>query len=143
MAGTKVDVGTGTTVVFGTSAFTANLTSVTWDGMDRASVETSHMGTAAPGAGKHGNKTYIPGDFSDPGEVTMEIHFDPDKEPPIDQPIETITVSFPLVAGDATPASWAASGFVTSFSVNDPIEDLMTATMVIKLSGNITLTAAA
>lgn len=136
-----VDNGTGTTVTFGTSAFTAELLSVSWGGINRVSLETSHMATPAPGASNFGNMTFLPGDLSDPGELTMDIHFNPDTEPPIDQPAETITVTWPLAAGDTTPAIWAATGFVTSYEPGATLEEVMTATMTVKLSGNITLTA--
>jgi hypothetical protein len=101
------------------------------------------MGTAAPGAGKFGNKTFKPGDLSEPGTLEIEGHLDPDDEPPIDQVAETWTVTFPLVAGDATAANWAASGFAVSYSVDNGLEEVMTIRMDVKLSGNITQVAAA
>lgn len=143
MAGGTVDVGTGTTLVFGTSSFTSELLSVGHSGISRVSIETSHMGTAAPGAGKFGNMTFIPGDLSDPGELSVEFHFDPDQLPPIDKVKETITVTFPLVAGDATAAKFASDGFMTDFEYTDDLETKMTATATIKLSGEVTQTVAA
>jgi hypothetical protein len=143
MPGATVDIGTGATITFGTSSWTAELLDIQWSGISRESVETSHMGTAAPGVGKFGNRTHIPGDLSDPGELRIQFHLDPDDEPPIDQPAETITVAFPLVSGDATPANWAGSGFATDFSLSVPLEDKMTGEMTVKFTGNITQTAAA
>ena len=143
MAGATVDIGTGTTIGFGTSSWTSELLSIDWSGISREAIETSQMATAAAGANKFGNRTYVPGQLSDPGELTCEFHLDPDKEPPIDQPAETITVTFPLVSGDSTAANWACSGFATGFSASIPLEDKMTATMTIKLTGNVSQTAAA
>lgn len=143
MAGTTVDNAMGITAVFGTSSFTSELTDVDWSGITREAIETSHQGTAEAGAGKFGNKTYIPGDLSDPGELTMTIHFDPDQEPPIDQPAETITLTWPKASGDTTAATWAASGFITSFDIGAPLDDKSTATMTVKFSGNVTMVAAA
>ena len=143
MAGSTVDIGTGTTITFGTSNFSSELTGLGWSGIARESVDTSHMGTSAAGATEIGQRTFIPGDLVDPGEISIELHFDPDQQPPIDQATETITISFPLVAGDATPADWACSGFMTDFELGVPLEDKMTATATLKITGNITLTAAA
>ena len=143
MPGSTNDVATGITLTFGTSGFTAELTSVSWSGISRVSLDTSHMGTAAPGSGKFGNMTFKPGDLSDPGELQVEFFFNPDTEPPIDQPAETITVTFPLVTGDTTAAKWAASGFITSYEMTGELENMMTGSMTVKFSGNVTQTAAA
>src|SRR5262249_47186668 len=113
-----------------------------WDGIDRQMFETTHMGTAAPGSNKFGNKTFIPSKLSDPGSLSMEIHYNPQTNPPIDGALETITVTFPLVSGDSTAASWSASGAAQSLRIQDPHDGLMTATMVVKLSGNVTMTDA-
>jgi len=143
MAGALVDNGTGTTITFGTSSFTSNLLNASHSGINRESLPTSHMGTADAGSGTFGNMTFIPGQLSDPGELTVEFHFDPDKEPLIDQPAETITVTFPLVAGDATPAKWASSGFAISWEYTDDLESIMVVTATFKLTGEVTQTAAA
>lgn len=142
MAGSTVDVGTGTTIVFATSSFTAELLNISHSGINREALATSHMGTAAPGAGTFGNMTFIPGQLSDPGEITAEFHFDPDQIPPIDAVSEVITITFPLVAGDTTPAKWASTGFITGWEYTDDLETIMVATGTIKLTGNVTRTAA-
>jgi len=142
MPGALVDAGTGTVVTFVTSAFTFQLLSLSHSGINRESIDTSHMGTAAPAAGKFGNRTFIPGDLSDPGEVTMEGHFNPDTIPPIDAASETIRIEFPLSAGGLTKAKYEFSGFMTSFEYEDPLEDKMTATFTVKATGNVTRTAA-
>jgi hypothetical protein len=61
MPGANVNVATGTTITFVTSTFTANLMNVNWSGIKRPAIPTTHMGTAAPGAGKLGNASFIPG----------------------------------------------------------------------------------
>jgi hypothetical protein len=133
----------GITAVFSTSSFSAEVTDVDWSGISREAIATSHQGTAAAGTGKFGNATFIPGDLSDPGELGMTIHFDPDTEPPIDQVAETITLTWPLASGDASAATWAGSGFITSYDIGAPLDDKMTATVTVKFSGNITMVAAA
>lgn len=130
MASAAVDVGTGLTISM--SSFFAQIVDMSISGISRASIPTSHMGTAAPGDNNFGNMTFIPGDLSDPGELSVEIHFNPDTEPPIDQPAEAIVVTF---NGGAT---WTTSGFLTNFDVGVPLEDKMTGTATVKFSGNVT-----
>jgi len=143
MAGTTSDVGTGTTVVFGTSGFTSLITNVSWSGISREALDTSNMATAAPTGDNFANMTYIPSALADPGTLELELLFDPDQAPPIDAVTETITVSYPLVVGDSTPSKWECSGFVTDFSSDAPHDGVMTASMSVKLTGNIDPTAAA
>lgn len=136
-----VDVTTGVTLTGGTSGWSFNLTGINHGGITRVSIGTSHMGTAAAGAGKYGNMTFIPGDLSDPGNLAIEGHYNPDTEPPIDQVAETWTIQYQASGGDSTGAAHAASGFMTDFDETGPLEDAMTFTATIKLSGNVTQTA--
>lgn len=137
-----VDIGTGTTIAFGTSGFSAQVLDVSGPGLARESIETSHMGTSGPGAGQVGSKTFMPADLVDPGELSFEIHFNPDTVPPIHEAAETITVTFPIPAGLTNGATWVATGFVTSYEPSSPLEDKMVASITVKLSGQITITAA-
>ena len=130
------DVGTGTTIGFGTSGFSAEILNVDGASMTREVIDTSHMGTTTW-------RTFIPGDLSDPGEVTFEFHFDPDAQPPINGAAEPITITFPLPAGQATPATLVGSGFISSWEFSDPFEDKMTANGTIKWSGALTWTPSA
>ena len=142
MPGTAVNVGTATTITFGTSGYSANVETVDWSGMEREAFPTTHMGTTLPGANQIGGKTYIPSKFADPGEITLEVQYNPQTNPPLNGAAETITVTWPLVSGDSTPASWSASGFLRSFRITDPHDGKMMATAVVKLSGNISFTDA-
>ena len=126
-----VDIGTGASVVFGTSSFTANFTSLSIDGITRISIPTSHLGTTTA-------HTFVPGDLIDAGEFSMEFQWDPDDYPPIEGAIETITISFPLSSGGSTKATFAFSGFMTNFSGAIPLEDLMTGSATVKITGDIT-----
>jgi hypothetical protein len=137
------DVTTGVTLVAGTSAWSFDLTGINHTGVSRGSVASSHMGTAAAGAGKYGNMTFLPGDLSDPGSLEVEGFYNPDTEPPIDQPAETWTVTYAASGGDSTGGIHAASGFLTDFNTTGPLDDAMTFSATIKLSGNVTQTAGA
>lgn len=127
------DITTGATVVFGTSAFSAELMSVGLPGVTRQSIDTTHMGTTVA-------RTFIPSDLIDWGELEIEFAFDPDNEPPMDGVAETITITFPIPSGGIGGATIAGSGFFTNFSMTGPLEEKMTATATIKWSGDLTWT---
>lgn len=141
MAG-EVDIGTGISIVFGTSGFTAQVLDVKGPGFKRESIDTSHMGTAAPGAGQIGNRTAMPGDLVEVSELTLEVHLNPSTRPPIHAAPETITITFPVPVGLTNPATWVFSGFVTGYDPSMPLEGKMVATLVVKPTGPVTVTAA-
>jgi len=122
------DVGTATTIVFGTSAFTAEVKSLNGTDVTREDIDVTHMGST----------TYMefqPSDLADGGSIEMEIHFDPDAIPPISGAAETITITFPLPAGQTTPADLVFTGYVNSWSWEAPLEEVMTAEVTIKVDG--------
>lgn len=142
MPGTTVDTAHGTTIVFGTSSFDAEVVGYGLSGQSRTMIDTTHLGTAAPSANTIHNRTFLPSDISDPGELTLDIHFNPENLPPINGPLETITLTFPLASGDSTPTIYTFSGAVSGFEETSALDDKMTATMTVKISGAITKTAA-
>lgn len=127
------DSGFGVSISF-SSTFLAQITNVTWSGISRSPIDTTYSGVSS------GNATFIPSDIKDAGELQVELLFNPNDAPPIASAAETVTVTFPLPSGGNTAATWAASGFLTNFEVGIPIDDRMTATATIKLSGAITYT---
>lgn len=130
------DVGTGGSVAFGTSSFTAAWQSIEWDEVTRTVVDTTHLGTT-------GGMTYMPGDLHETGGVTVEIQYDPDAQPPYTTAAETVTVTYPVPSGSTNGATVEGSGFVDSFTPGGmTVDELMTATMHIKFSGSLTFTDA-
>lgn len=136
------DVGTGTTIAFASSGFAAEITGVALAGVSREAIDTSHMGTTPTPAGKMGSRTFMPGDLSDGGELTLEIHHDPDLVPPFDTGAEQVTVTFPVPSGLTNGATYVFQAFVTGYQATIPLEDKMVATLSVKISGPITPTAA-
>lgn len=128
-----VDNGTGASVAFGSSSFTANITAINGEGIERPAIDTTHLGTTTA-------RTFIPGDLVDHGTLTLEIQFDPDDYPPIKLAAETITVTFPLAGSGTAAAKWEFSGFATGFDYGVPLEELMTGSLTIKVTGDITKT---
>jgi hypothetical protein len=126
------DLGNGTTVTFGTSSFTANITGVSWGGISRESINTSHLGTTT-------DHTFIPGDLVDNGEVSLTIQYDGTVSPPIitNGAAETVTIDW---GGVGVNNTWAASMFQTSFEIGEAtVDGLMTATIGLKASGAVTI----
>lgn len=132
-----VDVGTGASISFGTSGFSAYITEISGPGLTRDPVETTHLGTT-------GGKTFRPGDLYDGGEVTLSVMHDPSITPPMtsNQQAETITITCPIPSGLTTGATWVFSGFMTNYNPTLPLEDKMTASVTIKVTGSLAITAA-
>lgn len=146
MAGATVDVGTGITAAFGTSNWTMELTGISWSGISREAIETTHLGVSAPSSGQFGNRTFMPGDLSDPGELVLEGHFDTEqavatKQPPIDKAIETLTLTWPKTGG-TNAAKWECSAFNISCDVAGELDGKIIFRTTWKCSGNVTVTAA-
>lgn len=129
------DEGSHVSISFQTTGFAARLESVDGPHLQREAIKTTHMATV-------GQHIFMPADLSDPGELQLTVHFDPSLTAPIDQPAETILITWPVPLGLTNGATWSASGFVTSYHPGAQIGQLMTATLGIKLSGPITITQA-
>ncbi len=122
------DVGTGSTIAFGTSAFTAEIMNINGNDMfSREDIDTTHMGTT-------GYRTYMPSDLVEGGTVDFEFAFDPDEQPPIGA-AETITITFPIAAGNSSGATLVFTGYIKTWSFSDPLEEKMTANATIKVDG--------
>ena len=118
------DLGHGTTITFDTNFF-ARITSLSWDGVSRAMIDTTTFDTS-------GGKTFTPSDTSDPGSLTVEFQYKTDDAPPLSNAQETVTVTW----GDSE--THVASGALSDFSIRTADEEVTTATGVVKFSGNIT-----
>jgi hypothetical protein len=133
-----VDQNYGGTITFATSAFTCEITDWSYSGATREVIETTHLATTdANGTTQIGNRTYMGNDLVDGGELTVTMHFNPDKYPPIHAVPEVITLDF---VGAANDAKWAFTGFMTSYNWEAPLDDKMSGQYVIKVAGPITIT---
>jgi hypothetical protein len=119
--------GLGTTAVFGTTAFSANLLSLDGPSQTRESIDASHMGTTT-------NMEFIPAGLSDAGEISGEWEFDATLTPPINAAAEVITVTW------ADGAIWTFTGFATAYSGGAAIGERMTCSMTLKATGAIVIT---
>lgn len=131
------------TLTLGTSSWSAELSSISWDGVTQASIDTSHFGLSAPAATNFGGRTFIPGDLADPGELTFSGNFNPnDPLPFLDGTTELVTVGWPTTGGTVDP-TWAGQGFATSFSMEGEDNGKMSFTISFKMTGEITVTEGA
>jgi len=127
-----MDIGTGATIAFATSSFTAQIVSMDVSGITRVAIPSSHLGTTSA-------HTFLRGDLYDPGSLDLEIFHDPAKYPPFSGAAETITITFPISTTHTTNGgTFAASGFVTDVGFSVPLEDSMKSGITVKFSGAIT-----
>jgi hypothetical protein len=122
-------ISTGCGVAFATSNFTAEIQDIRPVSARREPINVSHQ--ASTGAHNFDHAKLV-----DWGEFEMDIHFNPATIPPIDQPAEAITITF----SDSGAATWAFSGFVTSFRSSAPLENKATGTVTVKIDGDVTVT---
>ena len=95
--------GHGLTLAF--AGFVYNILSVGGPNMSRESIETTHMGTDTW-------KTFIPADLIDGGELTVELQYDTSSVPPIDGPVQEMTITW----GNSEADELVFMAFMTGFS---------------------------
>jgi len=128
------DVATGITIVFGTSAFTAEFIDVNLAEESRPVIDTSHQGTVD-------SRTKMPGRLADPGGFTATIAYEFGDRPPINAAAETITITGPT-AGHTTPGTIVGTGFVSSWRGGGQLDQKATGEVTITWSDEPVYTAA-
>jgi hypothetical protein len=129
-----VDIGQGTYVGFGTALHTATgykITGVNHGGISRAVADATHMTSSA--------KEFVASAIYDPGELSVEVLFDPGIKPTADlaNVATNQTVNVYWAAGGTTTQLWSALGYATGFEAGAQMEDMMSGTLTIKLSGTL------
>jgi len=129
-----VDIGQGTFVGFGTALHTATgykITGVNHGGISRAVAESTHMLSSA--------KEFVASSIYDPGELSVEVLFDPAVKPTTDMAnvATNQTVNVYWASGGTTTTLWSAFGYATGFEAGAQMEDMMSGTLTIKLSGTL------
>jgi hypothetical protein len=128
------DIGQGTYVTFGTALHTATgykITGVNHGGISRAVADATHMTSSA--------KEFVASAIYDPGELSVEVLFDPAIKPTADL-VNVATnqvVNVYWASGGTATALWSAYGFATQFEAGAQMEDMMSGTLTIKLSGTL------
>jgi uncharacterized membrane protein len=129
-----VDIGQGTYVTFGSALATATgykITGVNHGGITRAVADATHMQSVA--------KEFVGSSIYDPGELSVEVLFDPSIKPTSDltNVATNQTVNVYWAAGGTATQLWSAYGFATGFEAGAQMEDMMSGTLTIKLSGTL------
>jgi hypothetical protein len=130
--GTRIQMGDGG----GTEVFTdiAEVTNVTTPSFTRDTADATHH--LSPG----GVREFI-GTLIDPGEVTVDMNWIPG-DPTQDQTtgmlkaaLDGIARNFRLIIPASPTVTWNFRGVVTAFSGTTPLDDRMTASATIRVTG--------
>lgn len=124
----------------GAEVFTtiAQVNSLSGPGLTMDPIDVTHHGSTA------GWRQFVGGLF-DAGEVTFEINYDPvaathDASTGLLSDMEGRTVrNFQLVFPDAGATTWGFAALVTAFEPGMPIDDKLSASVTVKVSGQPTL----
>jgi hypothetical protein len=99
--------GTGTSISFSASGFSADIISVDLNDRARQTIDTTHLGT-------RGAKTYKPGEVVDLGEMTVVVDHNPNELQLVGYPPEPITINYPLQDGEVVPTKIPLTGYIVS-----------------------------
>lgn len=129
------DIGQGSYVNFGTSLHTATgfkITSVQHGGISRAVADATHMLSSA--------KEFIASSQYDPGELTVEVLHDPSLKPWSNDLVNVATnqvVTVFWANGGTAVTQWTAFGYMSNYEAGAQMEEMMSGTVTIKLSGTL------
>lgn len=129
-----IDIGQGTYVGFGTALHTATgykITGVNHGGITRAVADATHMLSSA--------KEFVASSIYDPGELSVEVLFDPSVKPVSDlaNVATNQAVNVYWANGGTAVTLWSAFGYMTQFEAGAQMEEMMSGTVTIKLSGTL------
>ena len=128
MATTPRD-GSGTTITFGTSGFSADVLSIDGPSGVRVAIDTTVLADLT-------EMSFIPAKLIDLGELTLEIEHEGSQDWILDNALEVITIDW---SGVGVGAKWSLNGFVTAYTPTAAIGERMQASITIKLSGALTI----
>jgi hypothetical protein len=129
--------GTGASIAFGSSLFSADLISLTLPESTREVIDTTHLGTTAA-------KTKKPAKLINVGEISCEFDHDPSQLNLTQRDPEQITIRYPLLTGQATPTTLVFNGFVSSQGGEEmKVDQRMMTKVTIVVNGDITKTLGA
>lgn len=112
----------GTRILFEESGFQAVATEIGFTGISREAVETTDLSNVDW-------KTFIPSKVADPGGVSLSIRYKPGLEPPVIGSAERVRIEMP----EEQPI--LVTAFVTDFSFTAGGEELIGASVTLKISG--------
>ena len=123
--------GMGTTIKKGTTAI-AGLTSIGGLELSADTIDTTTLDTVG------GYRTFT-GSFKDAGEVSIEGHFEKSHATMLTDFEAGTSAAYTIAFNDGS--TWGFSGVITGFQTGVEMEDLVSFSATIKVSGKPTLTA--
>lgn len=118
-----IDIGTGLTITFLTSGFSANILAGEVEGTSRESIDTTAVGDTW--------RSFTPANVSDAGKLVLELQYNPDSLPPLVNTSEQARITF------AGLEQWQGELLTTEFEIGFPLEETMTARASFKFSGEV------
>lgn len=137
--------GMGVTIDFATTDFSAQITGISGGDLVREWFDKTHFGSAV-GSDFDGVRwmEQCPGDLASVTDIVVEIIFDLDVLPPIDQPAEVITIQSPPKTGQTTGGKLVFTGGMTNYKgASFVMKDLRRGQYTLKVSGSPEFTAGA
>jgi len=128
--------------VFGVSVefaggFVAEIRQIGLSGQKREAIDTSHAET--PG----GDMTSLPSMLIDNGEIEVEMHYDPDKVPPIKAEPANCKIKMPAPPGKSTGAILESDAYLIDYAFQGQHDGKFVANCKIKRSGPVVVTPSA
>jgi len=134
--------GFGTKLVGHSSGFFAEVTGVDWDGIERAFHESTHMETPKISNGVAA-RTYFMSDLVDFGQLRFQMYYDGDRQPPVYDDPETITLEGPVPRGKSRGPLLTGPAGLNTFGASMPFDQKMTCDAGLKWLGAVTFTPSA
>lgn len=118
-------LGTGASLTF--SGFTYPILSMDGPNVSRNVIEASKMATSTW-------HEFMPGSLRNPGQLSLEVEYDGEMALALWTTAQAVTVTY------SNAAPLAGTGFLVEFTPSVPLEDKMTASAVIQMTGAVTTT---
>ena len=108
--------GMGVTITFATTTFAASITGISGGDLIREFFDNTHFGSAA-GTDFNGVRwlEQQPGDLASVSDIIVEILYDIEVLPPIDEPLEVITIQCPPGPSQTTGPKLVVTGAMSNY----------------------------
>ena len=126
-----VHEGTGATVTFATSAYTAEIIDIKRTPRKYDALDATKLSSTV-------SKEYIRSTLAEPGEIDLTVHWNPDVRFTPNTG-ETVTITYPVIGSNSTASTDASSGFILEFDELDiAVGKIMMSKIKVKLTGSVT-----
>lgn len=136
--------GMSVTIEFEDSQFEAQVTGIGGGELVREFYDATHFGS--PAGTDHNDIQWMeqsPADLGSVNDITVEMLWDLDELPPIDQPIEQITITAPPKVGQVSGATLVFDGGMKQWGGTFAMRDRRRGSFIIAVSGAMEFTPGA